>query len=609
MALLEITPVTQERRIHGLPVAAGIAMGPPYIVQSASSQFQERVLTPRPGESRVTRSLFKVEQEITRFRKALDQSRIDVQQAQTAMENEGVKVGADILDAHLMMLHDPMITDYIEDQVRRTEQALEHVIQGFIQECERKFSRIADDAFRLRLQDIQDVINRIMGHLTLPTSHGSPAAVPLGAVVFLREAAPSMVAEAQRFKVAGFVTVIGGETSHAAIIARAKGIPFVSRIDLTAEMLKDVQIVIVDAYSGVVVLDPMPETIELYTRRAAELCHARAELDQQRAKPARTLDQHVMRVSGSVKLADELPQLEDRGCEGIGLYRTECMFGDLSAGFPCEDVQFHAYCVATQAARRHAVVIRVFDVGGDKPGGCAIDRDLSMEQNPFLGCRGVRFLLRHPQILHTQLRALWRASLYGPLKVLIPMVTTLDEVLAVRQCMLRAREELQQEGCLLPMQLELGVMVEVPACALLADQVAPHVDFFSLGTNDLVQYTLAVERGNSTLSHLFSAFDPAVLRLIEMTAQAAQRFKRPICLCGEMAGDVRAVPLLMGLGIQELAVSLPFVPVIKHVVRSFSLADAQILARTCVQLPNAAAVRRQCEEFLAKACPIAMVLA
>ena len=599
----------QEKRIQGLPVAAGIAMGPPYFLQSASGQFQERVLQAIPDETRMGRSLFKVEQEITRFRKALDHSRRDVQQAQTDMERDGVRVGAEILDAHLMMLHDPMITEYIEDQVRRTEQALEHVIQGFIQECERKFNRIADDAFRLRLQDIQDVINRIMGHLTLPTAAGDHTLVPVGAVIFLREASPSMIAEAQKYRASGFVTHLGGETSHAAIIARAKGIPLISRIELRPDLLRQVSMVIMDAYSGMLILDPTEETIELYTKRAAELHQARLELDQQRALPATTQDAHHVRVSASVKLVEELTQIEERGCEGIGLYRSECVFSGLAQGFPCEDVQFHAYCSAGNAARRHGVVIRVFDVGGDKPAGCAIDRDLALEQNPFLGCRGLRFLLRHEEVLHTQLRALWRASLYGPIKVLVPMVTTVREFLEVLQRVQHAREELQQEGCLLPTRLEVGAMVEVPSCALLAEQLAPHADFFSLGTNDLVQYTLAVERGNPALSHLFNAFDPAVIKLIDLTCRAGHRHSRSVSVCGEMAGDVRAVPLLLGLGVQDLSVSLPFVPVIKHVVRSFTLQEAQVLAQECLTLQDATTLRRQCEAFLQKHCPIAMALA
>ncbi len=595
-----------ERRLQGLAIASGIAIGPAYTIAPHHQIVQEH-LHAAHGESRPGRSALKVEQEISRFRDALDQSRHDVQLVQAQMRQEGVREGAEILDAHLMMLRDPMITDFIEDQVRRTEQSLEHVIRGFIADCERKFSRIADDAFRMRLQDIQDVINRILGHLSLQSNSSEQAPMPEGAILFLKEATPSVVAEAQRFLNTAFVTERGGETSHAAIIARAKGIPFVSRID-ALHLVEAGEQVIVDGYTGVVILSPTADTLELYTKRSAELQRAFQQLDEQRCCPALTQDGQHITISANVKLAEELLKLEEKGCEGIGLYRSELLFEDIQSGFPGEEAQFHAYCAAARSTRGKAAVIRVFDIGGDKPYGYSIDRSLSLEQNPFLGCRGLRFLLKHSQILHTQLRALWRASLYGPVKILVPMVTTTQEFVEIRRRAHLARQELQQEGMLLPAHIEMGAMVEVPSAALMADQLAQVADFFSIGTNDLVQYTLAVERGNQSLAHLFSALDPAVLRLIKQVCLAAERQGIHVCVCGELGSDPRATALLTGLGIRELAVSPRQLPVVKHVVRSFSMQEAQALAEEVMNLPQAALVKARLDEFLQHRCPIAAVL-
>jgi phosphoenolpyruvate-protein phosphotransferase (PTS system enzyme I) len=599
-------PKEDERRLQGRAIASGISIGPAYtpapnhqIVQESAQVLSDT----RPG-----RAAFKVEQEITRFRSALDQSRYDVQLVQDQMLQEGVREGAEILDAHLMMLRDPMITDYIEDQVRRTEQSLEHVIRGFIQDCERKFSRIADDAFRMRLQDIQDVINRILGHLSFPSSDGASQVVPEGAVLFLHEATPSVVAEAQRFQHTAFVTERGGETSHAGIIARAKGIPFVSHIDFSLHPVHPGETVIVDGYTGVVILSPSQQTLALYTQRTEELKQAFQELDAQRLLPALTTDGHRIRISGNIKLAEEISKLEERGCEGIGLYRSELLFEGMTTSFPSEEAQFHAYCQAARATRGQPAIIRVFDIGGDKPFGYSIDRSLSLEQNPFLGCRGLRFLLKHTPILHTQLRALWRAALYGPIKILVPMVTTVQELVELRRRVHLARHELQQEGLLLPAHLEVGAMIEVPSAALLAEEFAEVCDFFSIGTNDLVQYTLAVERGNPSLSHLFSALDPAVLRLIQKVCRAATQRGIEVGICGELGSDPRATPLLIGLGVDELAVSPRQLPVIKHVVRSFSNQEALDLTEEIMALSQATLVRARLEEFLQLHCPIAALL-
>jgi len=597
-----------ERRLQGLPLVPGIAVGPAFRFECQPC-FEPRILSgvTAGGES-VGRTVLRVEQEIARFRSALDLSRRDVQIVKSRMAQEGSQEGADILDAHLMMLKDPMITDYIEDQLRRSQESLERVIHGFIEDCQKKFNRIADDSFRLRLQDIQDVINRILGHLGVVGSSHSVPETPCGAVIFSQEVSPSMVMEAKRLKYAGFVTLMGGETSHAAIIARARGIPFVSQIEICAEDLQSVSSVIVDGYSGIVILDPSEETKMWFIHRAEELREALQMISRDVHLPAQTSDGVLVDMGASIKLVEELPAVGGLGCSGIGLYRSEMLLEELHGGFPSEEMQLQAYCAAIKASGGQSCTLRVFDIGGDKPYGLTIDRSLGYEQNPFLGCRGLRFLLRHPELLHTQLRAAWRASLYGSIRLLVPLVTNSIELIEFQRRLQLAREELQQEGCLLPPRLDVGVMIETPAAALMVHKMLEVADFIAVGTNDLVQYTLAVERGNPTLAHIYSPFEPAVVDLLKRICQSAASVRKEVCFCGELAGDPRAASMLVGLGASKLVVSPHQMPIIKQVIRSFSMAEATALSEEVAALESAAAVRSRLEAFLRDHCPIVALI-
>jgi len=597
--------VSKERRIIGIAIAPGIAVGTPHVRLGALS-LPER-LSP-PSQIRQGPSLFRVEQEIARFRSALDLSRRDVQLVQNQMQNDGVHEGVEILDAHLMMLRDPMITDYIEDKVRATQQTLENVIHGFIEDCQRKFSRISDDAFRLRLQDIQDVINRILGHLTSLHEPATAGAAPEGAILIAREISPSLVAEAERFHSTGFVSFHGGETSHAAIIARARGLPFVSRIELSSDLLNGVDLLIVDGYTGSVILNPTLQTLDLYQRRAEDLRDCLRLLEVERMLPALMMDGSPMVLSANIKFLDELENLYRDPFEGIGLYRSECLIDPNLGALPLEEQQFQAYCQLVRSSKQHGAVIRVFDLGGDKPSGLLIDRNLAFEANPFLGCRGLRLLLRYPEVLQTQLRAVWRASLYGRVRLLAPMVTSPAEFQVFRHEVERARRTLLEEGFLLPKHLELGAMIEVPGAAIMSRELAKQADFLSIGTNDLTQYTLAVERGNSMLADLFNPFDPSVLRLIQFVCQQAQLECTPVAVCGELASDPKAAPILLGLGVQELVVSPRSFPLLKHTIRSLHPALARELAVECCAARDGDEVRKMAAWFIKNHCPTAAIL-
>lgn len=603
---LFIRSTLRERRVTGVALAPGIAIGAPHARANPLPLPDRHVKPPLPG--RTPTSLFKVEQEIARFRSALDLSRHDVQLIQMQMHRDGVREGAEILDAHLMMLRDPMITDYIEDKVRATQQTLEYIIQGFIEECQRKFSRISDDAFRMRLQDIQDVINRIVGHLNAINEPSVGTPIPEGAILIVREITPSLVAEAERYGSIGFVTFHGGETSHSAIIARARGLPYVSRIDLSSESLDEIGQMIVDGYTGTVILNPSLETLDIYERRAEELQASLLQLERERMLPAVLADGSALSLSANIKLLDELDELNHHPFEGIGLYRSECLIDPNLGALPPEEQQFQAYCQIVRSSKRHGAVIRVFDLGGDKPSGLLVDRNLAFEANPFLGCRGLRLLLRYPEVIQTQLRALWRASLYGRLRVLVPMVTSPAEFLAFREELDRARETLLEEGFLLPQRLELGALIEVPSAAIMAREIAAHADFLSIGTNDLTQYTLAVERGNATLTDLFNSFDPSVLRLIQHVCKEAHLERKPVSVCGELASDPKAAAILLGLGVQELVVSPRALPLLKHAIRTLDPEDSRNFALACCIAPDGEEVRRMATEFIRSRCPTAALL-
>ncbi len=469
-----------------------------------------------------------------------------------------------------MMLEDPLITTQIETVVRSTKQNAEYAFQSAIQEYQSKFDALSDPFFRDRFKDIQDISRRVMEYLNKGRFVSLNDIAP-GSIVFAADLTPSDMAEAKSAAIEGFVTEVGGVTSHTAIVAIAKGIPYVANVSFDVLDLSQQYIVIIDGRKGEVILNPTPRTLAKYEKLKTQLQGEMKILERMCSLAAETYDGYSIRLSANIEMSHQLDLVHRYGAHGVGLFRSEYIFFPKNE-IPSEEAQYQIYRQIIQKMKGLPLVIRVFDLGGDKslPG-----YSLPKEGNPFLGCRAVRFLLREKQILKAQMRAIIRAGLGSPVSVLFPMVSTLSEFIEVKHIVRETEGELgvnPQEG------IRIGCMIEVPSAAMIVDHLAKECDFIAVGTNDLVQYSLAVDRGNQYLTNLYDPTNPSILRLIKLITSEADQYQVPVSVCGEIAADPRFTSLLLGLGVQELSVAPRYLPIIKKAIRKTSIVEAVDLA-------------------------------
>lgn len=566
----------KELHLKGSPICAGIAVGRAFlftVVDDVVSEFQVA-----PND---------IEDEIKRFRSALQKSREEIQYLQKQLETEGALDGINIMDTHLEILQDGMMTANIEEEIRQKRKNTESILRNVVKTFEARFNQIQDNFFRERFKDIQDVSRRILGHLK-QSVRMSLADIPSNSVVFAHELSPSDTAEAKSFRVEAFVTEAGGETSHAAIMAKAKGIPYVSSVNFSElKKIRDSQ-VIIDGRTGDVIINPSKATLSFYKDLQKQLKSQTRDLEKVGNLSAETLDGYAVRLSANIETHQELDMLHDYGGHGVGLFRSEFLFLSHDT-FPGEEEQFEAYKKIIEKMRSLPIVIRTFDVGGDK--FSHFHHKLRTESNPFLGCRAVRLMLKEKKIFETQLRAILRASFYGDISILFPMISGLPELIQIKQLISDIKKELSEKGIPYKKNIPIGCMIEVPSAAITCDVLARECDFLSIGTNDLVQYSLAVDRSNQDMSHLYNPTDPSVIRLIKMIVTVANRNGIPVGICGEIAANPRFTALLLGLGIHELSVASRYLPVVKNVIRSISVVSAVRLAEKVLNLPTALEVQ------------------
>lgn len=579
----------KETRLRGMPISKGIGIGFPIFFASQEEHVPE-VAIPKK----------EVEQEIVRYRRALEMSRKDVESLQRLSLNEGEPEVVSILGTHLEMLKDPILTSGIEEKIREMQRNIESILQQIIEEYKIRFSSLQDQYFQERVRDIVDVSRRILGHLR-PLERVKMEEMPHNSIILAHELVPSETVEANPSLVSAFVTTAGGVTSHAAIIARAKGIPYVANIDL--KLLKQIEIhsLIVDGSDGLVIMNPTRQTLKKYQAMQRELQMNDKMLKSSSHLKGETVDGYEVRIFANLENPKEIEPLIKAGASGIGLFRTEYLFLSRKA-FPNEEEQFAIYKKTVKALKGRPAVIRIFDVGGDKKVELhPSDPDriyfsaIGPELNPALGCRAVRLLLRYPHILDTQLRAILRASAFGEIHILIPMVSDLSEMRQVRQRVLQVQAQLKKEGIKTAERIPIGCMIEVPSAAIMCDAVAQEVDFLSIGTNDLVQYVMAADRNNAHTAELYFTIHPSILRLIRMIVAAATRAQKPVIVCGESAADPTMIPLLIGLGIRDFSVSARHIPLVKHTIRKWRILDASKLAETALEYPSA----QELKEYLA----------
>lgn len=562
----------EEIIIRGSPISKGIGIGFPVFFSCADEEVSFHLISKK-----------EVEEEIDRYRRALDLSRIDLENLQKISVRSGPSESVAILGTHLEIMKDPLITVDIEKKIRDTQQNTEWIFHHLIEEYKQRFSTLQDSYFQERIRDIIDISRRILGHLR-PLGRVKIGDIPHNSVILAHELVPSETIEANSSLVSAFVTATGGLTSHAAIIARAKGIPYVANVDLKILKRTLTHSMIVDGALGVVIINPKRSTLKKYQDLKKTFRENYKRLKNAAHLKGETIDGYEVRIFANLENPKEIDAIIKNGASGIGLFRSEylCL---TKKGLPSEEEQFETYKKMVKVLRGKPLVVRVYDLGGDKKIDLTAENpdssyftSIGHEMNPALGCRAIRFLLRYPEVLETQLRAIIRASRFGEIHVLVPMVSDVSELRLVRQKIATFQAALRKEGHKIAKEIPLGCMIEVPSSAIMCDAIAKEADFLSIGTNDLVQYILAADRTNPHTSDLYYSTHPSVLRLIRSIVSYANAAHKPLILCGEIAADPMMIPILLGFGISEFSVAARHIPIVKHTVRKWRLLDACSLA-------------------------------
>lgn len=570
--------------LSGIGVSAGIAIG---TVQTWSSSFQLEV---KEEELSITEA----SEQVLRFRRAVDQSRSQLRELKTKMAGAATRPkDAEVLDAQLELLDDDFLSEEVSEKIVSQRFSAECVfVRTLNQYCE-KLAALDNPMMRERAADLRDLGRRLVANLrneTLPDL----SQLTLPRIIVAMDLAPADTAAMDRTKVLGFVTSMGSRTSHTAIMARSLGIPAVVGIGREIESLEDGDQVILDGARGVVVIRPTPEQIEEYAEKIRQENQWFELVKKDALLPSETLDGFHVQLAANLELPDEIPQIKANYGVGIGLFRTEFLFIQ-KAAIPSEDEQFEVYRRTVEEIYPRSVIFRTLDIGGDKfISGIPMGEEL----NPFLGMRAIRFSLSRQEVFMAQLRAILRASAYGKARIMFPMITTVDEVRSALLLLEKAKQDLSRAGVRYNPNLDVGIMIEVPSAALLADKLAPLVDFFSFGTNDLVQYSMAVDRVNPDLTSLYQPANPALVRLMSQVVEKAYACGKWVGICGEMASDPLMLPLILGCGIQELSMSPMALGKVKHLVRRIKMHEAEALVAKAKECSTDTEVKDLCRDYI-----------
>lgn len=548
--------------ISGIPVSDGVAMGKVLLLKKA----ERAASTVKIAED-------ETEKEIQRFKEAVGRV---IGQTKELYESAKVKLGeeeAEIFAAHLSVAEDPMIDEGVCEKIRESGMNSELALEQTLSEISQLFDSMEDEYLKERAADVKDVGGRIMDSLKGNTA-ADLSSLPYPCIIVAEDLTPSETVGLDQENTVGFITGAGGRTSHTAIISRSLEIPAVVGIGTIPSEMKDGGFVILDALKGDVIIDPDDETINEYKSKQEEFRKEKKALLKLKELPAETSDGHAVELCANIGNPLDAKNVLQYGAEGIGLYRTEFLYME-NTHFPTEEEQFGAYKAVAEIMGNKPVIIRTLDIGGDKE---LPYFDFEPEENPFLGWRAIRFCLDRTDVFRTQLRAILRASAYGNLKIMYPMIISKEEILRANEILEMCKEELRSEGVSFDKAIKTGIMVETPAAVAVADVLAKYADFFSIGTNDLCQYTLAVDRGNTKIRDKYDPFHPAVLRNIKRVIDAAHKEGKPVGMCGEFAGDERAAKILAGFGLDEFSMTASGIPKVKKMIRELSLADAESLA-------------------------------
>jgi phosphotransferase system enzyme I (PtsI) len=569
----------REVRFQGAGVSAGVSRGVVHIV--------------RDDLDDVARYPIKHDQianEIARFETALIQTRVQILEMQQSIaESLGAKDAA-IFDAHLLVVEDRTLIDEVLRKLEGDLCNVEWVFQEVASTYAETLSKIDDPYLRERALDIEDVTKRVVRNLQ---GKGPKEVMSMAEphILVTHNLTPSDTATMNKERVLGIATDLGSRTSHTAIMARSLEIPAVVGLHDITEKLQTGQEVLLDGTNGLVIVDPTAETLARYGEMEARRVRVVAQLKELRETRSTTRDGRHIVLSANIELPNDVESVAANGAEGIGLYRTEFLYLNRKT-LPPEEEQYETYRKVAERVAPDPLIIRTFDLGGDKLAPGAVD--ISDELNPFLGWRAIRFCLENIDIFKTQLRAILRASVVGNVKIMFPMISSLDELRSAMSILDECRTELGKSGQEFSEAIEVGAMIEIPSAAICAESLAQEVDFFSIGTNDLIQYVIAVDRMNEKIAHLYQPTHPAVLRLLKMISDAAHAHDIWVGVCGEMAGDVALIPILIGLGMDELSVSATLVPRVKRAVQTLSVPECQQLVADSLKLQTSAEILERC---------------
>ena len=577
-----------ELKLRGIPVSEGVSRGRVVVLN------RDRIIPAKTNFKTLNQA-----DEEARFQAALDKTRQQILEVQKRLHDEiGAKQSL-IFDAHLLVLEDPVVLEEVKRKIRKEKVSSEYALYTASEKYAEALSAVEDSYLSERAADIRDVIQRALENLTGQSKQVGLSDLTEPCIVVANDLTPSDTAMLDPEKVLGFITAAGSKTSHTAILARSLQIPAVLGLGKEIDELKPGQSILLDGFNGFVVISPSDQVLFEYGQLVKRQNSIETSLDEIRTEAAKTLDGHSIILSANIERASDVQAVLKSGATGVGLFRTEFLFINRK-DLPNEEEQFQAYKKVSESLTPEPVIIRTLDLGGDK---LLSHVNVAAEMNPFLGWRAIRLCLQEKDLFRTQLRAILRASAFGDLKIMYPMVSGIDELDEANKILEECRKELREKGEGFSEDIEIGVMIETPSAAMISDKLAKRVQFFSIGTNDLIQYALAVDRLNEKIAHLYEPTHPGILRLIKTTVDAGKANGIWTGVCGEMASDLSMVPLLIGLGVEELSVASSMVPRVKMLIRNINISKAKELANFAINSDSPKEIQRRAEELSKEAVP------
>ena len=577
-----------ERIIRGIPVSPGVCRGKILVL----GRSQDKIPKIAVAESRLPHEVQRLEQALINTRREILEVQRQVTRALRADD-------ATIFDAHLLVLEDPTLIEEVSRIIFQEKVSAEFAFQQVADKYAKTLSAIDDEYLRERAADMRDVTARILNNLLGRSDDFDPSKLEEPCIIISYDLTPSRTAQLDKKMVLGFATDVGSRTSHTAIMARSMRIPAVVALQTATRELHSGDYALLDGFNGLIIINPTDQTLFEYGQLVRRHVTLEEKLRDVYDKPAVTLDGTRVILSANVEQPADTESVLASGAEGVGLYRTEYLFINRDT-LPTEEEQYEAYRQIAAALKPSPVIIRTLDLGGDK---FLSHLQVPQEMNPFLGWRAIRFCLQERDIFRAQLRAILRASVEGNIKLMYPMISCLHELIQANELVEEYKRELKAEGIPFRADIEIGAMIEIPSAALAAEALSKRVKFFSLGTNDLIQYTLAVDRLNEKIAHLYQPTHPAILRLIKMTVDAGHKQGIWVGVCGEMAGDPVLTPVLLGLGVDELSVAPPVVPQIKYLTRRLKMNEAQELAEFALSCEDSQQISARLETYVRQVAP------